>query len=316
MTEVGRIDSSDVDEHFDAMLPWVVRAAQLSPGEFHGRVAFVRNERVTVYHERWNRKVTVSGESPAGFVMFGTATHRSKPVSWCGRQLSERRLACSRPAGEIDFWTSDAEDHVVALVRTDVLARYLGAAEAADTPAGRHVPCHPERGRALILALESITARYASQPELLRDPRECEDLESEVLDALAWCTDWVPGPDEDRSRRREALRCAVSLATNRTERIGVPQLAEATGVSQRTLEYAFREGMGVTPLQFLQRSRLSCAHRDLRLAEPGSTTVTEVAMQWGFRELGRFAVEHRRMFGASPSQTLAEIPSPIPPLHS
>ena len=32
--EVGRIDTFDVDEHFEAMSPWVVRVAQRSPGGF------------------------------------------------------------------------------------------------------------------------------------------------------------------------------------------------------------------------------------------------------------------------------------------
>jgi hypothetical protein len=32
--EVGRIDSFDVDEHFEAMSPWVVRVAQISTGGF------------------------------------------------------------------------------------------------------------------------------------------------------------------------------------------------------------------------------------------------------------------------------------------
>jgi len=77
-------------------------------------------------------------------------------------------------------------------------------------------------------------------------------------------------------------------------------------VSQRTLEYAFREKMGITPLQFLRGYRMNCARRDSSTAAPGSTTVTTVATGWGFSELGRFAGEYRRMFGELPSQTLAQ----------
>jgi len=316
VTEVGRIDTFDVDEHFEAMSPWVVRPTQLAQGKFRGRVDFVRSERVTIYRERWNRRVTVSGQSPAGYTMIGTARHRSAQVNWCGRDLSEHRFAYAPPAAEIDFWTADREDHVVALLRSDVLARYLGDAEASGAPVDRHMVCHPELGRGLILTLESIIARHASQPDLLHDPRECEALESEVLGALARGADWGPGLGADRTRRREALRRAVAHSESRVERISVPQLAEAAGVSQRALEYAFREGLGMTPLQFLRRARLAGAHRALRSAAPGSTTVTTVALKWGFRELGRFAVEHRRMFGVSPSQTLAQTRPPIRRLHS
>jgi AraC family ethanolamine operon transcriptional activator len=44
--------------------------------------------------------------------------------------------------------------------------------------------------------------------------------------------------------------------------------------------------------------------RELRAAEPGTARVTDVAMRWGFWQLGRFAVEYRALFGERPSQTL------------
>jgi hypothetical protein len=40
------------------------------------------------------------------------------------------------------------------------------------------------------------------------------------------------------------------------------------------------------------------------LAEPTASTVTSNANDHGFAELGRFAVEYRKLFGESPSATL------------
>jgi AraC-like DNA-binding protein len=41
------------------------------------------------------------------------------------------------------------------------------------------------------------------------------------------------------------------------------------------------------------------------LADAGAdTTVTAVALRWGFGHLGRFAVAYRRKYGRSPSDTL------------
>jgi len=39
--------------------------------------------------------------------------------------------------------------------------------------------------------------------------------------------------------------------------------------------------------------------------EPESTTICEVASQWGMTHFGRFSVEYRQLFGESPSQSLA-----------
>ena len=58
------------------------------------------------------------------------------------------------------------------------------------------------------------------------------------------------------------------------------------------------------PIRYLWLRRMHLAHRALLLAEPGSTSVTDVATDHGFWELGRFSVEYRQLFGETPSATL------------
>jgi AraC-like DNA-binding protein len=44
--------------------------------------------------------------------------------------------------------------------------------------------------------------------------------------------------------------------------------------------------------------------RALKQADPDSTRVTDIATEFGFWELGRFAVKFRQIFGESPSAAL------------
>ena len=80
-------------------------------------------------------------------------------------------------------------------------------------------------------------------------------------------------------------------------------MAEAVGVSVRSLQEAFRTHLDTTPMAHLRAVRMSRVHAEL-LAGGDGTTVTDVALRWGVTHAGRFAQEYRRMYGRSPSETL------------
>jgi AraC family ethanolamine operon transcriptional activator len=57
-------------------------------------------------------------------------------------------------------------------------------------------------------------------------------------------------------------------------------------------------------MEFIRRMRLHAVRRDLLAAQPGGATVTQIAMTFGFYQLGRFSAEYRALFGELPSATL------------
>lgn len=81
------------------------------------------------------------------------------------------------------------------------------------------------------------------------------------------------------------------------------QLCEVTGVSERTLRNAFYDLRGMSPKQYILRTRLERVHRALVHRER-QTTITSIATDYGFYELGRFASRYRSIFGERPSDTL------------
>ena len=88
------------------------------------------------------------------------------------------------------------------------------------------------------------------------------------------------------------------------EAFTIEELCKAAGVSERTLQYAFRDKFGISPKAFLQAHRLNAVRRDLRDADPGSTMVSDVANFWGYWHMGQFAADYSRFFGELPSATL------------
>jgi len=94
------------------------------------------------------------------------------------------------------------------------------------------------------------------------------------------------------------------------ERVYVGDLCRAAGVSERALEYAFRDVLGLTPVAHLTRIRLHRVRQALLAAAPGSTTVTAAALDWGFWHLGEFSRSYKKCFGERPSDTLRRRPDP------
>ena len=88
------------------------------------------------------------------------------------------------------------------------------------------------------------------------------------------------------------------------EPIHMAQLCDITGVSERSLRNACHAVHGTSPKRYLTRRRMEAVRVALAEPRPGEATVTRIATDHGFFELGRFAATYTSLFGERPSDTL------------
>ena len=105
------------------------------------------------------------------------------------------------------------------------------------------------------------------------------------------------------SRRQIVQRASQLLRDHVAEGTRIGVISRAVGVSERTLRNAFQREHGLSPKQYDVRERLQAARQAL-CSVNDSDTVTKVASQYGFFELGRFARLYKDAFGESPSETI------------
>lgn len=110
---------------------------------------------------------------------------------------------------------------------------------------------------------------------------------------------------ESASQRRPAsatVRRALDFIDENAHRpITIDDVAEASHISTRGLQYAFRRSLDTTPAEQLRRARLDGAHRELLVG--GASTVGQVARRRGFAHPSRFAALYRAAYGVTPGAT-------------
>ena len=99
-------------------------------------------------------------------------------------------------------------------------------------------------------------------------------------------------------------RLDAFLRDHLDEPLQLSQLCDVTGVSERSLRNACHAVCGTSPKRYLTRRRLEAVRHALEQARPGQATVTRIATEFGFFELGRFAGIYTSVFGERPSDTL------------
>lgn len=105
-------------------------------------------------------------------------------------------------------------------------------------------------------------------------------------------------PPETRARdRRRAVEAALRMEASSHEPIDLESLAEQAGLSPFHFLRLFSNVLGVTPHQYLIRSRL---RRAARLLADESRSITDVALDVGFGDLSNFVRTFHRAAGVSP----------------
>jgi AraC-like DNA-binding protein/tetratricopeptide (TPR) repeat protein len=102
---------------------------------------------------------------------------------------------------------------------------------------------------------------------------------------------------------RAVRRAMDAMHANVGHRWTISELAAIAGTSGRTLQRQFLTFLGKTPRDVLRDLGFERARRELLQGASG-LKVMDVAARCGFPHFGRFAIDYRRRFGETPSQTL------------
>jgi transcriptional regulator GlxA family with amidase domain len=161
--------------------------------------------------------------------------------------------------------------------------------------------------------LHEIVGQAAKNtPDILTLPEVARALEQELIHLMIRCmTEGESFGATAGNRRHDAVvaRFEEFLDANRETPLYLTEICAAIGVAERTLRCACEEHLGMGPIRYLSLRRMHLVRRALLRADASTTTVTRIATDHGFWELGRFSVAYRTLFDESPSESLRRPPS-------
>lgn len=89
-----------------------------------------------------------------------------------------------------------------------------------------------------------------------------------------------------------------------TDDINIEDLVDLCRISRKSLYNLFERETGLTPSSYIRQLKLETIYTELSGNSHNIRNVTEVALKYGFTNLGRFSAQYRAHIGELPSETL------------
>ena len=262
-------------------------------------------------------EVTMTGELRLECDDIGTGLYVQLPVA--GRFESRHRgvdmivngvsAALYRPGGG-QFHARWGAGYRALCVRVDMaavdgaLARLLGDRASDRVVLDPVMNTSDGYGRSWAELLLSVNRQLVAPGGLLAQPLVAAPLADSLVNGLLTAaTNALAVPVV--AARPVAVRTAVDvIESDPSAPLTLSALAAHCGVGPRSLQKAFQQHLGMSPMEYVRDVRLRRAHEELRTADPFADSVAAVARRWGFTHLGRFAAAHEARFGQKPLRTL------------
>jgi AraC-like DNA-binding protein len=302
------VESSDADEFATLIRPHGCDLLATGRGSFNGRCIMTDIGRLFLQRGREDLSRLIQVTVPRSGVFFLTEPGPSMFLN--GSEIGYDHLGLLRSGNEylsrLSGPTSWGAMTLVDDNKAAARAWYLGddTKWSGDCTVLTPPPARLAALRALHAAAGDLTQVSARPP---MSPASEAELETRLVHAMVACIDLASVRADTTAVQHHRIvirRFRELLEANLAGPMRMSRISDAIGVSGRTLRLACRQQFGVSPTQYLMFRRMRLARLTLRDADPALATVTGIATQLGFWELGRFSVRYRQIFGETPSATL------------
>jgi len=204
------------------------------------------------------------------------------------------------------------EQLIVRIAKPDLerqLERQLGRHIVSPLEFAPAVPLTTTGGSAITDLLRFMTGSLVEENGICSSNIARSHMASLLMSGLLTCLDHnyreeLASSGERRVKPAYVSRAQEFMKQNISQAIGPEEVAAAVRVSTRALFVGFKTYLNTTPMRYLKDLRLDMVRDTLLKMEPQRTSITTVAMDYGFHHLGHFCAAYKERFGEQPRETV------------
>ena len=311
MVAGGVVAFSDPQAYQAAISPAQVELFVTAKGKYRAALTQLELHRLWLQRGRENLpRVANAAVRTDRLALFFLASADQASTRHSGRDLAFGEIVASA-AGSTQHLRTEGPCHwaTLSMTRHDLAAacHALIGRDPIERSVTRYMrPRLLEMSR--LLHLHQVAGQFVKRERhLLAQSEPARALKQALVHAMVMClNENTPVKMGAGVRRHAAIiaRFEELLAANYDRPLHIAEICAAIGASERILRISCIEHLGMGPIRYLWLRRMHLARRGLIVADAATSTVTKIATENGFFELGRFAVEYRALFGEAPSVSL------------
>ena len=293
----------EMQEKISAGLGWRIRINPGLDAAFRGEVNLKTGSLFNLVHSRYSSAIAARGEvRPDNLSVVRVRRGRVKVCRSMGALVYDEGSVILVNTNHTDFMRFiDASECLYLTVPYPAVAAFasrlfgVGFAVRFD----RHLLVDQASPVGAALAR---CADFLSQYRMLEPYGACSDYTCQliqeamlaaILDYLAHALGHAGAPLAACGKKYVLHAMDIIAATDRP--LQVSEVAEAVGVTIRTLQLSFLDAFGMTPQAYIKRARLSAFRAETRAR--GRLSAKQTARHWGFANMSRLRADYIAVYG-------------------
>ena len=303
---------NDFEDFATTARSWDVDFRQIERGRFKAFLSQYISENIQLTRASFNRSLDQKGSPPKGLWTFAIVASSDMQLIFKSREIGINDIMLYPPGSEIcaisqagfDILTfSASENFLNSISEKHRLPEFGKQFKGIDIIRSKTKNINIVRD--ILIRIFSEMHKYDFQTKNGHEAFDKKyNIPKAILSAIYSCEKSLSVRHQIKLRDAAFNQAMACIETHAGDPLSVTGLVKSTGVSERTLQYVFRERLGLGPKAYIRTYRLNRVRRDIIRSNPSTLKIADIANRWGFWHMGQFASDYRQFFGELPSDTL------------